>query len=112
MLLEQPWSFWLLTFSMFFFLSLALLKRFTELREVSLQPDRTLNRRGYVVEELPLLLSLGTATAIASSVIFVAYLVQEQFSRAIYASPEWLWVIFVLLLFWVGRSGSWRCAAR
>jgi 4-hydroxybenzoate polyprenyltransferase/phosphoserine phosphatase len=109
-LLALPWSFWLLTFSMFFFLSLALVKRFTELREVSLKPERSMSRRGYTVEELPLLLALGTGTAIASTVIFVVYLIEEQFSRSIYATPEWLWVIFVLLLFWLGRV--WQLAVR
>jgi 4-hydroxybenzoate polyprenyltransferase/phosphoserine phosphatase len=109
-LLSVPWSFWLLTFSMFFFLSLAMVKRFTELREVSLQPERTMKRRGYSVEELPLLLSFGTSAAIAATVIFVVYLIEEQFSRNIYASPGWLWVIFVLLLFWLGRV--WQLAVR
>ncbi len=109
-ILSVPWSFWLLTFSMFFFLSLALVKRYTELREVSLRPERSMKRRGYSVEELPLLLSLGTSAAIASTVIFVVYLIEEQFSRNIYASPGWLWVIFVLLLFWLGRV--WQLAVR
>ncbi len=109
-LLPGPWSLWLLTFSMFFFLSLALLKRFTEVREVSLSPGRELKRRGYAMEDLTLLLSFGTSSAIAASVIFVVYLIEEQFSRSIYAAPEWLWVIFVLLLFWLGRV--WHLAVR
>jgi 4-hydroxybenzoate polyprenyltransferase len=109
-LLDAPWSLWLLTFSMFFFLSLALVKRFTELREVSLSPERELRRRGYTAEDLPILLSLGTSTAIAATVIFVVYLIQEQFPRDIYAAPEWLWVNFILLLFWLGRI--WHLAVR
>ncbi|WP_191060165.1 UbiA family prenyltransferase, partial [Geminicoccus harenae] len=109
-LMTLPWSFWLLTFSMFFFLSLALLKRFTELREVSQSPDRELRRRGYTTDDLALLLSMGSSSGIAACVIFVMYLMEEQFSRSIYASPEWLWVILVLLLYWLGRV--WQLAVR
>jgi 4-hydroxybenzoate polyprenyltransferase/phosphoserine phosphatase len=109
-LLDAPWSLWLLTFSMFFFLSLALVKRFTELREVSLSAGREIRRRGYLPDDLPILLSFGTSTTIAATVIFVVYLIQEQFPRSIYSAPEWLWMIFVLLLFWLGRV--WHLAVR
>jgi len=109
-LMTLPWSFWLLTFSIFFFLSLALLKRFTELREVSQSPDRELRRRGYIIDDLTLLLSMGSSSGIAACVIFVMYLMEEQFSRSIYATPEWLWVILVLLLYWLGRV--WQLAVR
>ena len=101
--LGEPWSFWMLTFSMFFFFSLALVKRYAELFELVRRAGKDLPRRGYTEADLPLLLSLGTSAAIGAAVIFVVYLVQEEFSRALYRSPGWLWLVFPLLLYWICR---------
>jgi 4-hydroxybenzoate polyprenyltransferase len=107
MVLAVPVSFWLLTFSMFLFLSLALVKRYAELAELArTQAAERIPGRGYVPAELPLLLSFGRATAVAASLIFVVYLVDERFPSGIYGRPGWLWLIFPLLMFWLMRL--WR----
>lgn len=107
-LLPLPVSPWLLTFSMFLFLSLALVKRYTELADAEAQGAATIASRGYRVEELVLLLVIGGASAIASTVIFVVYLINEQFPSGVYRAPHWLWLIFPVLLFWLLRI--WRLA--
>jgi 4-hydroxybenzoate polyprenyltransferase len=107
MVLAVPVSFWLLTFSMFLFLSLALVKRYAELAELArTQAADKIPGRGYVPAELPLLLSFGGAAAVAASLIFVVYLVDEKFPSGIYGSPGWLWLIFPLLTCWLMRL--WR----
>jgi len=107
MVLAVPVSFWLLTFSMFLFLSLALVKRYAELAELArTQVAETIPGRGYAPAELPLLLSFGGATAVAAGLIFVVYLVDERFPSGIYGRPGWLWLIFPLLTFWLMRL--WR----
>ena len=64
MVLAGPVSFWLLTFSMFLFLSLALVKRYGELAELArTRSAETIPGRGYAPSELPLLLGLGGASA-------------------------------------------------
>lgn len=108
MLTPGPLSFWLLTFSMFLFLSLALVKRYTELAELSADETTLLASRGYTVLDLPLILPLGLGSALASAVIFVSYLVNEKFPTTIYRHPEWLWFVFPILLFWLMRV--WRLA--
>ena len=108
MLTPTPLSFWLLTFSMFLFLSLALVKRFTELNEQTSDTATMLASRGYSQTDLPLILPLGLGSALAAPMIFVIYLVNEKFPATIYRNPEWLWLVFPILLFWLMRV--WRLA--
>jgi 4-hydroxybenzoate polyprenyltransferase len=85
-------SAWLLTFSMFFFFSLALAKRHTELvRSVEHQREN-LEGRGYQPGDENLTLAFGISASMASIVIVVIYLVEEVFARQIYHTPAWLWV--------------------
>jgi 4-hydroxybenzoate polyprenyltransferase/phosphoserine phosphatase len=108
MLTSSPLSFWLLTFSMFLFLSLALVKRYTELAELETDDTAVLASRGYGPQDLPLILPLGLGSALSAALIFVIYLVDERFPAAIYRHPEWLWLVFPILLFWLMRV--WRLA--
>lgn len=112
MILAVPISFWLLSFSMFLFLSLALVKRHAELAELARTPraGEALLGRGYTVPELPLLLALGAATAVAANIIFLLYLIEEKFPSDVYRRPEWLWLIFPLLMLWLMRV--WRLTVR
>jgi 4-hydroxybenzoate polyprenyltransferase len=107
MVLPVPASFWLLSFSMFLFLSLALVKRYAELAELAHSATETaIPGRGYTVIELALLLALGVASAVGSNIIFLIYLIDEKFPSNLYTRPEWLWLIFPLLMLWLMRL--WR----
>ena len=85
-------SAWLLTFSMFFFFSLALAKRHTEILRAAEHDLKTLAGRGYQVGDQSLTLAFGSAAAMAAIVIVVIYLVEEVFARQIYSTPDWLWI--------------------
>lgn len=101
---------WLLAFSLFLFLSLALLKRYIELRRAS--PDRAeawRPGRGYVPEDLDLLRSVGPVTGYLSVLVLALYINSETAS-ALYQSPVWLWLIVPLLLYWITRI--WLLANR
>lgn len=101
-------SMWLLTFSMFFFLSLALIKRVSELTRVR----RTMAQargRGYVESDLELLSSYGVASSVAAVVIFSLY-VEDPKTSALYATPELLWCSVPVLLAWLMRM--WLLAHR
>lgn len=111
MVLAVPVSLWLLSFSMFLFASLALVKRYTELADlVRLGTGEVVIGRGYTVVELSLLLALGAATAVGANVIFLIYLIDEKFPSGLYHRPGWLWLVFPLLLFWLMRL--WRLAVQ
>ena len=95
---------WLLTFSMFFFFSLAMAKRHAEILHSRRAGDAiVLRSRGYEAEDWPLVLTLGVGTGLASLVILVLYMVDEAFRVVGYARPEFLWLVSLLVAVWIGR---------
>ncbi|MCW6508565.1 UbiA family prenyltransferase [Lichenifustis flavocetrariae] len=109
-LLGQPLAEWLLTFSVFFFVSLAIAKRHTEIIRAGSKVSHSLERRGYRVEDEPLTLALGVASSVASLVIMVLFIAQEAQRGVVYHHPKMLWGIPVILSIWVGRI--WLLAHR
>lgn len=107
-LVSAPFSFWLVTFSIFLFLSLALVKRYSELVDRTTDARVLADSRGYTERDLPLLLPFGVGSALAAGLIFVIYLVEEQFPTDIYTQPGWLWFVFPVLMLWLMRI--WRLA--
>jgi 4-hydroxybenzoate polyprenyltransferase len=94
---------WFLTFSMFFFLGLATVKRYTELDEVVRSGGSGIPSRGYTAIDLPLLLASGVASGVAAIVIFMIYLVNEHYPREVYGRPELLWAMMPLMFIWTLR---------
>jgi len=99
-------SSWLFVFSMFFFLSLALAKRHTEIARVIQRGDKAINGRGYRPEDLPLVLSAGIASGIAAVVIMVLYISEDAFRRSFSGDVEWLWGFPPLIFILVSRIWS------
>ncbi|MCU0755817.1 MAG: UbiA family prenyltransferase [Xanthomonadales bacterium] len=95
-------SFWLLAFSIFIFLSLALAKRHTELRMLRERGELTASGRGWHVEDLSLVQSLGIAAGLSSVQVMALY-IDSAAARKLYATPEALWLICPLLLYWICR---------
>ncbi len=94
-------SFWLLAFSMFIFLCLAMVKRFSELR-LAVERETTLSGRGYMASDLPVVLSLGSASGMVSVLILALY-TQSEIVPKNYPAAEWLWLVPPLMLYWVSR---------
>ena len=103
----SAFSFWIFTFSIFIFASLAILKRYTELADEGTH-ETVRKSRGYTATDLPLLLPFGAGCSVAAALLFVIYLVEERFPSSTYAHPELLWLIFPILLFW--QMHMWRAA--
>jgi 4-hydroxybenzoate polyprenyltransferase len=95
-------SFWLLAFSMFIFLSLALLKRYTELHTMLSSGKSKASGRGYTVEDLPLLQSLGAAAGYIAVMVMALYINSPE-SVELYRNPKLLWLICPILLYWISR---------
>ena len=92
-------SFWLLAFSMFIFLSLALVKRYSELL-ITLQSNKhEAAGRGYSVNDLPVLMSIGTSAGLGSVLILALYLNNPE-TNIMYPNTTWLWLMPPLLLYW------------
>jgi 4-hydroxybenzoate polyprenyltransferase len=94
-------SFWLLAFSMFMFLSLALVKRYTELHSALGQGKSAASGRGYTTDDLTLLLSCGTSSAFISVMVLALYV--NEGSETLYRYPQALWLLCPLMLYWVCR---------
>jgi 4-hydroxybenzoate polyprenyltransferase len=94
-------SFWLLAFSIFLFLSLALVKRVSEL---AAQPAGTgqLRNRGYLPADLEALTGLGTASGLGAVIVLALYIRSPEV-LALYARPYGLWLLCPLLLYWIMR---------
>jgi 4-hydroxybenzoate polyprenyltransferase len=108
-------SFWLLAFSMFIFLSLALVKRVAELVEVRKKEATTgvplgkLRGREYSTEDVGVLQGLGAASGYLAVLVLALYIHSPEVSD-LYRSPELLWLIAPLMLLWVTRM--WLVTAR
>jgi 4-hydroxybenzoate polyprenyltransferase len=104
-----PLSFWLLLFSVFLFLSLAFVKRFAELDGLRRQQRLRAAGRGYHVEDLPMLQSLGSASGYLSVLVLALYINSPEI-QALYSRPKAIWLLCVLMLYWVSRM--WMQASR
>jgi 4-hydroxybenzoate polyprenyltransferase len=104
-----PLSFWFLLFSVFLFLSLAFVKRFAELDSLRRQQRLRAIGRGYHVEDLSLLQSLGTAAGYMSVLVLALYINSPEI-QALYNRPKLIWMLCVLMLYWVSRV--WMIAQR
>ncbi len=103
-------TFWILAFCIFIFLSLALLKRYTELREArQMDKQDKSSGRGYYPADFELLASLGGSSGYISVLVLALY-INEATSLTLYRSPQWLWAACPLLLFWISRT--WLLAHR
>jgi len=100
--IDSGWSFWLLAFSMFFFLSLAFAKRFSEVENLRREGREKASGRGYTIADLPMLNSSGVAAGYISILVVALYIDSEKVQQ-MYAHPEILWLICPPLLFWIGR---------
>jgi 4-hydroxybenzoate polyprenyltransferase len=104
-----PLSQWFLAFAMFFFLSLAMAKRYSELLHASDLVMAGNSGRGYRTGDSELLISLGVGSSFAAVVIFSLY-VHSPEVRLLYSSPESLFLLCPIVLYWLSRN--WLMAHR
>jgi 4-hydroxybenzoate polyprenyltransferase len=99
-----PLTFWMLAFSMFLFLSLALVKRYAELRAPPPQGHaRTVSVRGYYPGDLPMVSALGAASGYLAVMVLALY-IQDQSTISQYRHPQLIWLACPLLLYWITRA--------
>jgi len=95
-------SHWLAGFSIFLFLSLAMVKRFSELENMRERGITATHGRGYLVADIDQIRSFGTSSATASVVVFTMYISRPDVA-ALYEHAGRLWLIVPLMLFWLYR---------
>ena len=108
---ELTLTVWLLAFSMFLFLSLATIKRLSELvasstknEQMEYQPyaNKKFERRAYLVVDIPIMQSMSLAAGYISILILALHISTEPFQQ-FYSEANILWGDCVLLLFWITR---------
>jgi 4-hydroxybenzoate polyprenyltransferase len=95
-------SSWLLAFSVFLFLSLALVKRCAELMLLKQNNITATQGRDYRVSDLVVLWPLGVGAALASVVVFGLFINAAE-TQARYTEPYLLWLVAIGLIYWLGR---------
>lgn len=102
-------SFWLLAFSMFLFLSIAMVKRYTELVSLQIEGGQNATGRGYQVGDVELLASMGVASGYMAVLVLALYINSDAI-KPLYSRPELVWLLCPLLLYWISRV--WLIAHR
>jgi 4-hydroxybenzoate polyprenyltransferase len=95
-------SFWLLALAMFLFLSLAMAKRYAELKLMIASGLKHTAGRGYTIDDAPLLQTCGVAAGYIS-VLVLAFYVNSGAAQLNYHRVEVLWLLCPLLLYWITR---------
>ena len=95
-------SFWLRAFTIFVFLSLALIKRCGELVSERERGEQTGSGRGYGVGDIEILQPMGVAASVAAVLVLALY-VSTPDVEIRYATPKLLWLAMVALIVWLGR---------
>jgi 4-hydroxybenzoate polyprenyltransferase len=104
-----PISPWLAAFSIFFFLSLAFVKRFAELESLRLRGAAPANGRGYLISDIEQLRSFGSASGYVSVFVLTQY-ISGLNAEPLYSHTTRLWLLLPVLLLWISRL--WLLASR
>ncbi|UDL89922.1 UbiA family prenyltransferase [Mesorhizobium sp. PAMC28654] len=102
-------SFWLLAFSIFFFLSLALVKRYVELRTTAIPAGERIAGRGYRTEDQEIVAQAGMASAFSSALVLALYM-DSVAVRELYPHPWLIWPLAPIVLYLTMRV--WILARR
>lgn len=97
-----PISVWLLAFSLFFFFSLAAVKRQAELVDAARSGKLTIEGRGYHGDDLALVAPMACASGYVSVLVMALYVNSEAVTE-LYRNPSALWGISLVLLYWISR---------
>ena len=93
---------WLLAFSMFLFISLAIVKRVSELRDVRDSRQERISRRSYGTADLDVLSVIGASAGQMAVLVMALYIHSENVSR-VYRRPDILWLLCVVVFYWIAR---------
>jgi 4-hydroxybenzoate polyprenyltransferase len=104
-----PLSFWMMAFSMFLFLSLAFVKRYTELVTLAAEHPGKIPSRSYSAADLDLIRAIGPASGYVA-VLVVCLFLNDPGTLALYHHPKRLWLLCPAVLYWISRV--WFLAQR
>mgnify|MGYP001215649243 CR=1 FL=1 len=95
-------SIWLLSFSIFFFLSLAAIKRQIEIINFKKIKKEKISGRGYIVGDQKIINMIAISSGYISILVLVLYINSPQVI-SLYSFPNILWGMCLVMLFWISR---------
>ena len=93
---------WLLSFSIFFFISLASVKRLIEIVNTKRIKKKFLLGRGYSIKNKKIIYKIANITSWISILILIFYINSSQVTQ-LYAVPNILWIVCAVMFFWITR---------
>lgn len=100
---------WLFQFSVFLFLSLALVKRYSELHRLQREGKGDGRARGYVLGDLALISQAGVGSGLMAGLVLALYVDSPDVQR-LYQQPHVLWAVCPIFAYWILRV--WLIANR
>ncbi|KAB2687684.1 UbiA family prenyltransferase [Brucella pseudogrignonensis] len=102
---DIPQSFWLMAFAMFFFLSLALVKRYVELQNSTATEKDRIAGRGYRPEDIDIVGQSGVASGFTAVVVLALY-INSSAVQQLYTYPWLIWplvpiVLYIIIRVWI-----------
>lgn len=91
-------SFWLIAFGLFFFLSLALVKRYVELQDATVSDGDRIAGRGYRPEDIHIVGQSGVSSAFAAVLVLALYIQSDEI-RGLYGEPWMIWPLVPMVLY-------------
>ncbi len=91
-------SLWLITFSGFFFLALAIVKRMAELKNQELKGTVKTKGRGYVISDYPMLSQIAVSCGLMSTLVFALYVNSSK--ALLFPHPVFIYFCGPVLVFW------------
>lgn len=95
-------SFYLMSFSIFLFASLGMVKRYAELLNLQKRKKLAAKGRGYHVDDMAPVRIIGISMGYMSVFILGQY-INSPVVTNYYSNPKFIWLLFPLLMFWLGR---------
>ena len=95
-------SYWLLAFSTFLFLSLALVKRYGELVIMRIVEGENAKARGYEINDAELLAAMGISSGYLAVLVLALYITSGT-AQVLYGRHELMWFLCPLLLYWISH---------
>ena len=95
-------SIWLLSFSVFFFISLASVKRQIEIMNLKKVNEKKISGRGYSLQDENIINKISIFSGYISILVLIFYINSPQILK-LYSSPIFLWGMAFIMFFWITR---------
>ena len=95
-------SIWLLSFSVFFFISLASVKRQIEIMNLKKVNEKKISGRGYSLQNENTINKISIFSGCISILVLIFYINSPQILK-LYSSPIFLWGMAFMMFFWITR---------